>query len=53
MFRAVETKKRTYLAVLCGDEGERVELFTVSKSYVFFFRSTMTDCFIFVGIEKY
>ena len=29
LLRAVETKKRTYLAVLCGDEGERIELFTV------------------------
>jgi len=28
--RATETKKRTYLAVLCGGEGERIELFTVS-----------------------
>lgn len=30
--RAVETKKRTYLAVLCGEEGERIELFTGSRS---------------------
>jgi hypothetical protein len=29
MMRVAETKKRTYLAVLCGDEGERIELFTV------------------------
>ena len=28
--RASETKKRTYLAVLCGENGERIELFTVS-----------------------
>lgn len=28
--RASETKKRTYLAVLCGEQGERIELFTVS-----------------------
>ena len=32
LLRAVETKKRTYLAVLCGDEGERIELFTGSRS---------------------
>ncbi|GAA6049505.1 hypothetical protein JCM3770_000820 [Rhodotorula araucariae] len=32
MLRAVETKKRTYLAVLCGEEGERIELFTGSRS---------------------
>lgn len=32
LLRAVETKKRTYLAVLCGDEGERIELFTVSAA---------------------
>ncbi|GAA5899139.1 uncharacterized protein JCM6883_005120 [Sporobolomyces salmoneus] len=32
LFRAVETKRRTYLAVLCGDEGERIELFTGSRS---------------------
>ncbi|KAH8914927.1 hypothetical protein BT69DRAFT_1193416, partial [Atractiella rhizophila] len=32
LIRAVETKKRTYLAVLCGDNGERVELFTGSKN---------------------
>lgn len=32
MMRAVETKKRTYLAVLCGEEGERIELFTGSRS---------------------
>ncbi|KAK4055227.1 hypothetical protein OIV83_000507 [Microbotryomycetes sp. JL201] len=31
-FKAVETKKKTYLAVLCGEEGERVELFTGSRS---------------------
>jgi hypothetical protein len=29
MIKAVETKKRTYLAVLCGEAGERIELFTV------------------------
>lgn len=29
MLRATETKKRTYLAVLCGEEAERIELFTV------------------------
>lgn len=28
--RASETGKRTYLAVLCGEQGERIELFTVS-----------------------
>ncbi|GAA5932487.1 hypothetical protein JCM3775_005933 [Rhodotorula graminis] len=32
MLRAVETKKRTYLAVLSGDEAERIELFTVRLS---------------------
>ncbi|KAK4057595.1 hypothetical protein OIO90_001240 [Microbotryomycetes sp. JL221] len=32
LFQAVETKKKTYLAVLCGDEGERIELFTGSRS---------------------
>ncbi|KPV78340.1 uncharacterized protein RHOBADRAFT_3156, partial [Rhodotorula graminis WP1] len=32
MLRAVETKKRTYLAVLSGDEAERIELFTGSRS---------------------
>ncbi|TNY21960.1 hypothetical protein DMC30DRAFT_349755, partial [Rhodotorula diobovata] len=32
MLRAVETKKRTYLAVLSGEEGERIELFTGSRS---------------------
>ncbi|GAA6052565.1 hypothetical protein NBRC10513_003357 [Rhodotorula toruloides] len=32
LLRAVETKKRTYLAVLCGEEGERIELFTGSRS---------------------
>jgi hypothetical protein len=32
LMRAAETKKRTYLAVLCGENGERVELFTVSWS---------------------
>ncbi|GAA6058745.1 hypothetical protein JCM10212_003433 [Sporobolomyces blumeae] len=31
-FKAVETKKRTYLAVLCGEEGERIELFTGSRN---------------------
>jgi hypothetical protein len=31
MVKAVETKKRTYLAVLCGEAGERIELFTVNK----------------------
>lgn len=29
--RAVETKKRSYLAVLTGDQGERIELFTGSR----------------------
>lgn len=29
--RAVETKKRTFLAVLVGDQGERIELFTGSR----------------------
>jgi hypothetical protein len=29
LLRATETKRRTYLAVLCGEEGERIELFTV------------------------
>lgn len=29
MFKAVETRRKTYLAVLCGDTAERVELFTV------------------------
>ncbi|GAA5898688.1 hypothetical protein JCM6882_000898 [Rhodosporidiobolus microsporus] len=32
LLRAAETKKRTYLAVLCGEEGERIELFTGSRS---------------------
>ncbi|GAA5852956.1 hypothetical protein JCM9279_000092 [Rhodotorula babjevae] len=32
MLRAVETKKRTYLAVLSGEEAERIELFTGSRS---------------------
>ncbi|GJN91514.1 hypothetical protein Rhopal_004537-T1 [Rhodotorula paludigena] len=32
MLRATETKKRTYLAVLCGEEAERIELFTGSRS---------------------
>ncbi|GAA5969335.1 hypothetical protein JCM11641_007555 [Rhodosporidiobolus odoratus] len=32
LLRAVETKKRTYLAVLCGEDGERIELFTGSRS---------------------
>jgi hypothetical protein len=31
--RASETKKRTYLAVLCGEQGERIELFTVGTFY--------------------
>ncbi|KAM0793450.1 hypothetical protein ACM66B_000894 [Microbotryomycetes sp. NB124-2] len=31
-FKAIETKKKTYLAVLCGEEGERVELFTGSRT---------------------
>ncbi|KDE07825.1 hypothetical protein MVLG_01920 [Microbotryum lychnidis-dioicae p1A1 Lamole] len=31
LLRAVETKKRTYLAVLGGDEGDRIELFTGSR----------------------
>lgn len=30
LIKSVETHKRTYLAVLCGDAGERIELFTVS-----------------------
>ena len=30
--RASETAKRTYLAVLCGEQGERIELFTVSQN---------------------
>lgn len=34
MLRAVETKKRTYLAVLSGEEGERIELFTVRCSHL-------------------
>lgn len=29
MFKAIETRKKTYLAVLCGDAAERIELFTV------------------------
>lgn len=29
--RASETSRRTYLAVLCGEAGERIELFTVSR----------------------
>ncbi|GAA5857137.1 hypothetical protein JCM8547_007980 [Rhodosporidiobolus lusitaniae] len=32
LLRAVETKKRTYLAVLCGEDAERIELFTGSRS---------------------
>lgn len=31
--RASETEKRTYLAVLCGEQGERIELFTVSRFF--------------------
>lgn len=31
--RATETSQRTYLAVLCGDAGERIELFTVSCAF--------------------
>jgi hypothetical protein len=34
LLRAVETRKRTYLAVLCGEAGERVELFTVSAPQI-------------------
>lgn len=30
--RASETRKRTYLAVLCGEAGERIELFTVRRA---------------------
>ena len=29
MIRAVETRRKTFLAVLCGEAGERIELFTV------------------------
>ncbi|GAA5999697.1 hypothetical protein JCM5350_003952, partial [Sporobolomyces pararoseus] len=32
LFRAVETERKTYLAVLCGEEGERIELFTGFKN---------------------
>lgn len=32
MMRARETRKKTYLAVLCGDNSERIELFTGSKN---------------------
>ncbi|GAA5923539.1 uncharacterized protein JCM15063_003681 [Sporobolomyces koalae] len=31
LIRAVETDQRTYVAVLCGDEGERIELFTGAR----------------------
>ncbi len=31
LLKAKETEKKTYLAVLCGDAGERVELFTGSR----------------------
>lgn len=30
LFKCVETSKRTFLAVLCGEMGERIELYTVS-----------------------
>ena len=33
--RASETTKRTYLAVLCGEHGEKIELFTVSLACAF------------------
>lgn len=29
LIKSIETQKRTFLAVLCGDSGERIELFTV------------------------
>ncbi|CAH7675563.1 hypothetical protein PPACK8108_LOCUS10581, partial [Phakopsora pachyrhizi] len=32
LLRAVETRRRTYLAVLCGESSERIELFTGSKN---------------------
>ncbi|KAH9825113.1 hypothetical protein DFH28DRAFT_1047290 [Melampsora americana] len=32
LLRAFETKRRTYLAVLCGESSERIELFTGSKN---------------------
>lgn len=35
LIKAVETKKRTYLAVLCGEVGERIELFTVCSFQTF------------------
>jgi len=32
LLRAYETRRRTYLAVLCGEASERIELFTGSKN---------------------
>ncbi|WAQ83331.1 hypothetical protein PtA15_3A700 [Puccinia triticina] len=32
LLRAYETRRRTYLAVLCGESSERIELFTGSKN---------------------
>lgn len=32
LIKTIETSKRTFLAVLCGESGERIELFTVSTS---------------------
>ncbi|MBW0462002.1 hypothetical protein O181_001717 [Austropuccinia psidii MF-1] len=32
LLRALETTRRTYLAVLCGESSERIELFTGSKN---------------------
>ncbi|KAI9617389.1 hypothetical protein KEM48_004841 [Puccinia striiformis f. sp. tritici PST-130] len=33
LLRAYETRRRTYLAVLCGESSERIELFTGSKIF--------------------
>ncbi|GAA5992014.1 hypothetical protein JCM10908_000699 [Rhodotorula pacifica] len=32
VLKAVETRKRTYLAILSGEDGDRIELFTGSKN---------------------
>ena len=32
LMKAVESKKRTYLAVLCGEKGDRVELFSGARN---------------------
>lgn len=44
--RTLETPKRTFLAVLCGESGERIELFTVSASERTIWLDTLTLCFL-------